>query len=427
MNTKNLKNVAKEVSIAADPQAKIEALTKAFDLFTVEAKNLEGAYADLKEQFKNVNLELEATNGKLNSKIVELDAITYYLNSILTNISQGILFIDLAGSVTTYNTAAEEILEARSGKVLFKDFWINFDDFIFGFSLRKALKAKKAPSVSYAKLKISPGRQKELEITTSFVLRTEADSKEIADAMQGIIILIRDITEIRRLQILANRNDRMKELGEMASQVAHEVRNPLGGIKGFASLLQRDLKDLPELQKLAKYIVEGADTLNSLVGQVLSYARPLEPKIEWIDLVSLAQDVQRHFQADSSISDKIKIKLKSNREKLPAPVDPQLIKRVLFNLIANAIQAMPTGGEVLISIGETDIEAVITVSDTGEGIPNENLEKIFSPFFTTTSGNGLGLAEVLKIVTAHGGTIDVISEVGKGSHFIIILPFKAII
>lgn len=404
---------------------KIASLAKAFDLFSQESRRLENAYSTLRDQFKTVNYKLEESNNQLNMKVKELDVTTYYLNSILSHISQGLLFLDLNGNITTYNTAAKVILQKEPDAVLFSSFWDNFPDNAFGFSMREVLSKRKSPKTSYATFPLEDGSYRELESDASFVLSDRTSEDLHIQSMQGLIVLIRDITDLRTLQTIANRNDRMKELGEMAAMVAHEIRNPLGGIKGFASLLDRDLKDKPELHQMAAYIIEGTDNLNTLVTDVLNFSRPIHLHLEPTDLIALAQELQQHIIADHTYSQKITVEVVSRAKNLIVPMDHALFKSALLNLLVNAVQAMPQGGKITMAIKEENSYVIIKVSDTGTGISPENMNKLFSPLFTTKEkGNGFGLAEVHKVVLAHGGTIDVDSKVGKGTTFTIKHPLK---
>lgn len=356
-------------------------------------------------------------------KLFELDAITYYLNSILTNISQGLIFIDFKGIVTTYNSAAEQFFEFPAEKILFRTFWSHFDDHVFGFSMRESLSRRRAPGRTYATV-VRPGREDhEIEVETTLLTKEGEETGSPIDAMQGLIVLFRDITEMRRLQQIEQRHDRLKELGEMAAMVAHEIRNPLGGIKGFASLLARDLKDQPDQLKMANYIISGTDTLNRLVTTILNYARPVKLKAENSNLIQMIQALKEHIEADSGIDKRIKITITHSTPEVMAYVDVDLLKSALLNLMVNAIQAMKEGGTLTIDISKNDDHVQIMVKDTGCGIAPENIPKLYSPFFTTRAdGNGFGLAEVLKIVQAHGGKIDVDSVVGKGTCFSIKIP-----
>lgn len=339
-----------------------------------------------------------------------------YLNSILSHMSQGLLFIDLEGYITTCNAAAEKLLQISARTILQKRFSATFPDDLFGFSMQEALDKQTAPNKTIAEIKSAQGASRELEIETTFV---SSDSK-------GIIVLMRDVTELRRFQELAQRNDRLQALGEMAAMVAHEIRNPLGSIKGFASLLQRDLKEQPELHRLAANIVEGADHLNRLVTNVLNYSRPLHARIETIDLITLVHEVCRHVEADAIFVPSIHLEIKSSLSTLMVPVDAGLLQSAILNMIVNAIQAMPSGGSLTITLSQDAKHAIIKIADTGVGISPENVKKLFTPFFTTKeNGNGFGLAEVHRVIQAHSGRIDVKSVVGQGSTFTITLPLSA--
>lgn len=433
---KHLQKTATDVSSSRNPEEKFELLSKAFELFSFETSRLEIAYTSLKEQFKELNLELQATNKKLEQKVAELDTITDYLNTLLNNITQGIVFVDSQGIITTYNHAAEMMLGLSQFSALFHSFWHHFPDDTFGFSLREALAAKQAPTTTCVEYNAPNGHHSEMEITTTLVAKSSipteneslipSSSPTSTASILGILVMIRDVTDIRYLQLQASRNDRMKELGEMAAQVAHEIRNPLGGIKGFAALLKRDLSKSPDLQQMAAYIVEGTDNLNRLVSRVLDYARPLQPHFETVDLISLLREVQQHVLADEGVyKPNIDIFIETTLESAPIPLDQQLFKSALLNLIVNAVQAMPEGGKLTLSLKQKRNDLVLTIADTGIGIHPENISKLFSPFFTTKpEGNGLGLPEVQKVIQAHDGTIDVTSTLGHGTTFTIKLPLK---
>lgn len=419
----SLKKIAEEISSSATSEAQIALLTRGFELFSEETERLDGAYASLREQFRAVNRKLEETNERLSHKVQELHVLTSYLDNILSHMTQGLIFIDRTGQITTYNQAAESILGISRHQTLFHAFDKHFNDEIFGYSLKKALKEQQVPPITYATLTFPDGKQKELEIVNTFIPKTEPETKRFSFT-QGLILLLRDVTEFRRLQTLASRNDRMQALGEMAAQVAHEIRNPLGGIKGFASLLARDLAESPDKLRLAQYIVDGTNTLDRLVTQVLNYSRPLHLELETLNLEIVLKELKESLEAEQVIDQKIHFSIESSGE-LCAPVDHGLLKSALRNLLMNAIQAMPEGGKLTLKLFEKHSRALIQIIDTGTGIPQEHLKKLFSPFFTTKAdGNGLGLAETHKVVQAHGGEIQVDSLPSHGTTFTIKLPLK---
>ena len=397
---------------------KMQTLQNAFSLFSKETGRLEKAYTALQKRFKEVTQSLEDTRKELKFKIIELDDTNSHLNNLLKNINQGMIFVNGVGSIITFNTSAEKILEVPQTKILKQNFWNHFEDDAFGFSMRKALDKLKIPEILNVLWKASLHQDKDLEISTTFIETDNLNSS-------GLIVLLRDVTRLKKLQVLATRNDRLKELGEMAASVAHEIRNPLGGIKGFASLLQRDLTDHPNLQYMANAIVEGTDTLNRLVTNVLHYSRPLSLTVEPLPLCSLLNDLVSLVRADPLCNDSIHFKIEVSPS-LPFILgDKGLLQSALLNLLVNSLQAMPNGGDILLEAKEINTLITIKIKDTGSGIEPDNLEKIFSPFFTTkTTGTGIGLAEVHKIIQTHGGTIEVQSELNRGTCFTIKLPLK---
>lgn len=334
-----------------------------------------------------------------------------FLSGVLDNISQGVLFIDLQGSITSCNKAAESILGIPADAILTKKFWEVFPDGTFGFSIEESLQ-QNIDHTTYSTYTSPDNTTLDLEVATTLI------------PSQGMILILKDVTEIRHLQAILNRANKMKELGEMAAHVAHEIRNPLGGIKGFASLLKRDLADNPQLEKMADYIVKGTDNLNELVDQILHYSRPLHLHIETTDLITLLNDIKTLLLADAQFKDKeISLKLSSPSGTLPIAIDAHIIKSAILNLLVNAAEAVAKKGKITIKVDKTPKYASISIADNGIGIPQEHLSKLYSPFFTTKpEGNGLGLAEVQKVVQAHGGTIDVESKVGHGTTFTLKLP-----
>lgn len=386
------------------------------------------SYTDLKNHLSEISSQLESTNLEITKKVAQLDTLSHYLQSILHNISQGIVFVRFNGIITTFNPAAEKILERDSLDLLYTPFWDHFEDDVLGFSLKEALKAKKGPETIFSTYESPTQGTKELEIQTQPLNQEEngyqTQDPDNIEIIEGLIITIRDYTETNRLRRIAHRNDRMRDLGEMAAMVAHEIRNPLGGIKGFAALLERDLKDQPHQKKIAHHIVEGANHLNHLVSEVLHYTRPLDILFEPIDLISLLHDIRRHYIAEHPDT-KIKFNIETSEDSLIIPIDRYKLRSAILNMVLNACEAMPNGGILTISTKEVQGTAVVTLADTGTGIHPDHIDKIFAPFFTTkTQGNGFGLSEAHKIIQAHEGAIEVQSELGKGATFIIRLPAK---
>jgi two-component system sensor histidine kinase HydH len=222
--------------------------------------------------------------------------------------------------------------------------------------------------------------------------------------------------QLTAAEAAVRRSERLAALGQLSAGLAHELRNPLGSIKGSADLLARSAsqKD-PMAKELAEIISVEVDRTNSLVTRFLDFARPLEPRRELADVTAVI---------DRAVS---RAKVDVNRDystSLPRlAIDPELMEQVFLNLVTNAAQASAPGDSVTIRTHEVDGQAEVSVIDQGCGIAPDKIETIFNPFVTTKqNGVGLGLAIVAKIVDGHGGKMSVESEPGKGSTFRVLLP-----
>jgi signal transduction histidine kinase len=229
--------------------------------------------------------------------------------------------------------------------------------------------------------------------------------------------------EIQRLhQTQMSRAEHFATLGELATGLAHEIRNPLAGIAGVIEIVSRDLPPHSAARAVIKDAKEEALQINRILTELLDTARPKPPQFRVSDLGATAEHAVM-FARQQAITKRIMVELEVTETIPPVDHDPNQINQVLLNLLLNAIQSMDKPGTIRVSL-EQDEEAVrIVVSDEGKGIPPEHLPNIFRPFFTTKGhGTGLGLSLARRIVESHGGYIDVTSEVGKGTQFIIRLP-----
>ncbi len=221
------------------------------------------------------------------------------------------------------------------------------------------------------------------------------------------------------------RRERLAALGEMAAGLAHEIRNPLGSIQLFASLLSRDLVDRPDLHQLVSKISKAVSALDGIVRGILAFAGQADLDRTTIDLHQVIADVV-DLAAPQAAERNVRLETAGSADRVEAFADPGQLRRALLNLVLNAIEANSDGGLVAISargIGGTELGVAITVADTGPGIPAHLLERIFNPFFTTKdTGTGLGLAIAHRIVEAHGGRIRANNIEGGGAVFTISLP-----
>jgi len=243
------------------------------------------------------------------------------------------------------------------------------------------------------------------------------------DPFQGIVAIITDMSAERALQERMQRADRLAAAGQMASGVAHEINNALVGILGQAGLV-RDTWDPQELHKALRIVERQGQRIAGIVQQLLRFARPREPERTVTDVLALVSDTLELVAAEAQLAS-VKLRVEPV-DRLPTVlVDAKQIQQVLVNLFTNAIHSMRAlgGGTLIVRFGTDRSDIRIDVSDTGEGIPADHLDRVFDPFFTTKeAGSGLGLSVSFAIVRAHGGDLSVRSAPGQGSTFAVKLP-----
>jgi PAS domain S-box-containing protein len=247
---------------------------------------------------------------------------------------------------------------------------------------------------------------------------------------QEVIGYWTDITEHKAMEARLAEARRLATIGEAAAMVGHDLRNPLQAIitgvylgrKGYESLPPEYAK-VAEEHGLVKWLslVEGEiEYMDKIVSDLQDYAVPLKPDRSQVNIAQLLKDVLSKTQIPSNVNLSVRVE-----EDLQLMIDRSLMKRVFSNLITNAVQAMPEGGELTVDASKSDEEALVSFRDTGVGIPQEDFSKLFSPFFTTKAkGQGLGLAVCKRLVEAHGGEITVKSKLGEGATFTIRLPHR---
>lgn len=398
-------------------------LTDAFDLFSNATQKLEQAYGDLHTRFIRVDDELAKTNAELNRKVSELDSLTTYLNNVISSMRSGLVAVDLAGRVVAINAAAEHILRVKSRDAVGRD----CDEILAGSTQRSPLRR----CLQDGSVEV---REREIEDADGDAHIVESSVSPILDSrgnIRGAVEIFQDMTEVKRLRERLHRMDKLAAMGEMAATIAHEIRNPLNGIEGFASLLERDLEPDDERRKFAGYIVDGVRALNKTVTEMLTYTRPQKLSIRDVcinDVVSSAvlfaeQDLQQRQVTN------LVVHTERDRENTVVQADPDQLRQALLNIILNATQVMSDGGEIRVFVragvrGHAGPDVVeIGIADNGPGMDDDVKSKIFNPFFTARSGGtGLGLAIVHKIVDLHSGDIAVDTQLGRGTTFVIGLP-----
>jgi two-component system sensor histidine kinase HydH len=342
-----------------------------------------------------------------------LSRVQAFSDSLVENMPIGLVAIDQAGRITAFNQAAESILQQAAADIVGQ----KANDVLPETcrDLIKTLETQKKIVTGELDCHLANGRKIPLDVIAT-VLEEE-------DGARGVVVLLRDITEIQHLKKEIARSQRLASLGSLAAGVAHELRNPLSSIKGFATYFRERYRDNPEDEKTAGIMIQEVDRLNRVIGQLLDYARPMTMHRQETPIQSIIQHTFRMIEQQAREKGVVlQANLPAN---IPAVgVDPDRMKQVFLNLYLNALDAMEVGDVLSVTLTDLPGEHIrIEVGDTGVGIAPEDLGRIFDPYFTTKpSGAGLGLAIVQKIIDSHGGDIQVESTPGRGTMVAIQLP-----
>jgi two-component system sensor histidine kinase HydH len=344
-----------------------------------------------------------------------LSRIKAFSDNVVENVPIGLLALDNQGKIAAFNNGAESILKLSVPDVIGQE-----ASRIIPPELMDEIDHSKSHNGVIEKeieCKTAEGKRVPLEIAASSL-------KDEDDIFLGNVLLFKDLTEVRALRREVARSQRLASVGRLAAGVAHEIRNPLSSIKGFATYFKERYPDRPDDQQTANIMIQEVDRLNRVVGQLLEFAKPVSVKSKPISLQTLLNDSIKLIK-DRAAEKSISIQTQNNTQVDKVRIDPDRINQVLLNLYLNAIDSMESGGELKVEIssdGQTG-DVVIQVSDTGGGINRENLSKIFEPYFTTKSaGTGLGLAIAHNIIEAMGGKITVESDKEMGTTFRVTLP-----
>jgi two-component system sensor histidine kinase FlrB len=367
-------------------------LAEAFRIFNQASEELSSAYTALQGQVATLTAELAAANGALRQQYQEKAALTERLSHLLDALPAGVILLDADGRTVQANPAAAAVFGADLAQLA----WPQIEE------------SRLAPTDAPGEYALADRR---LAVTVTPL-----------DSAGGRIVLLHDVTETHRLRVQAERNERLAAMGEMAAQLAHQLRTPLA-----AALLYAGNLELPELAEknrisIAQKTVERLKALERLIQDTLLFARGEVLGREAFAVAELIEELRHTFEPLARARG---VALAVAPEAVAASVtgNRKALTGALTNLLENALQAVDAGGEVKLAARQEGEQLVLAVSDNGRGIPADTLARMFEPFFTTRAdGTGLGLAIARGVARAHGGGIDVRSELGVGTEFILTLP-----
>jgi signal transduction histidine kinase len=267
----------------------------------------------------------------------------------------------------------------------------------------------------------------DMDVSVSFAERND----EIGDLGRDFNDMVSQLKagreEINHLhQTQMSRAEHFATLGELATGLAHEIRNPLAGIAGVLEIVSRDLPATSVAREVIDDAKQEAVQINRILTELLDTARPKAPQFLVTDIVGTTEHAVL-FARQQAVTKRINIDFAVNNAVPPVEHDPNQLNQVLLNLLLNAIQSMDRPGTIQVALEPEDEAVAIVVADEGKGIAPEHLPNLFRPFFTTKGqGTGLGLSLARRIVESHGGTIDVVSKPGEGARFTVLLPVRRV-
>jgi two-component system sensor histidine kinase FlrB len=389
-------------------------LVRAFATFTQAADSLEKSYGQLQAEVARLGGELERANCELTRSVEENARVRGFLAQILEGLPCGVLVFDAERRLRIINPEARRLL-------MLDPSWLPDEGVAWPAVIDRLLaeSSSKATAAEREWLLDDPAG-------TRFLGIAEAQVQGSEDGEGEKILIVRDMTQEKRLGEEREKARRNQALAEIATILAHEIRNPLGSLELFAGLLADSMSASSEASQWVGHIQAGLRTLSATVNNVLQFhSQPCpEPIPTHLDRL-LRETVE--FLGPLARQRGLKIKLNNRAGKVMVPADPNRLQQVFLNLALNGFRAMSTGGWLLVGVawaarGDSP-QVQIDFEDQGIGMSPEDLEKIFEPGFTTNAGSpGLGLSVCKKVIEQHGGTIHVHSAPRLGSTFTLILP-----
>lgn len=342
------------------------------------------------------------------------------LKGIIDQLKEEIALVDQQGLVLDCNKSVQESQQLPKARIIgrpLRDFF-RLPENVNGNAeavhpLEKALATGEPAEATLAH--VDPeGR---LHYTREYIYPIQAD----AGSPASFLCIRRDITSRTQMEQRLQQSERLASIGEMSTYIAHEIRNPLFAIGGFANQLLRMVKEPAAREKIG-IILEESRRLDSILKSILTFARPVESPPGVADLNKIVRDTME-LMGMACEGQGIEPVLGLSEEIPLVKADPELIKQCLINLVKNAVEAMPSGGLLAVRTGLAHAHVVLEVEDTGQGIAPDVRDKVFSPFFSTKGrGSGLGLAMIKKILDDLGGTVDLASVPGEGTRVALHLP-----
>ncbi len=370
----------------------------------------------LASNFSFMIKEVLAQKQQLENQLKKIKRLQLYAEKILDTMNDGLLAVDMEGVITAVNPAACTILGIPPDHTVIGRPVLEFFDNDMQFSAYIQQSLENPSGRNQREIHLQRGENARILLTGSSVL--ESDEKNI----RQLIFNLNDITALKKLEAEIRQTQRLADLGTMAAGMAHEIRNPLSAIKTYVALLPEKIKKPGFLEKFQRTVPREINRLNTLIEELLELSKPPKYNFNPTDIRELLRQSIELLETDFKVKG-IACQWDIPNELPQLMADADQLEKVFINLMQNGAQAMPDGGVITIHVFCKNTRVVIDFRDTGHGFSPELAENIFNPFFTTKAkGTGLGLAITHKVVSEHGGQIEVKSKKGEGACFSVSLP-----
>ena len=400
-------------------------LVRAFQTFTQAADSLEKSYGQLQAEVLRLRFELERTNCDLAASLEENSRMRAYLGRVVEEMPCGLVVVDREGELRVTNAQARRLISVAASDDPFEGSaeWSRVA--LTPQLLRQLVKeSREGQPKEWERSVAGPDGTK----TVGFACAVLGEAESDGSASESIFLL-RDVTQERLDAEALESNRRRESLAQMATLLAHEIRNPLGSLELFAGLLADAAAEQPELRRWTDHVQAGLRSLSATVNNVLQFHSQPSPHLAPVNLGRLMRETV-DFLRPLARQAGLRIDFQNSLGELEIAADAHRLQQVFFNLALNAFRAMPVNGLLLVCLTWADFDRLddvrIDFQDSGRGIAPEHREKIFDAGFTTTVGSpGIGLVVCRTVVEQHGGRIRVASEPGKGTTVTVILPRAA--
>ena len=388
-------NKISKINNISDDQAQLQ---RAFAAFNEVSEQLSSVYQELQGQVEHLTRELALANGELHKQLVAKENLSQRLGLLLNALPGGVVALNAQECIEQVNPAAISLL----GEPL------------LGLGWSRVVQERLTATMLINEWLIKSDKPSE-----SRRIRVESSA---ADTLGRRILLINDITDAYALQEQFRRNQRLTAMGEMAANLAHQLRTPLSTALIYANHLGSDALTSSERQKFAAKTIERLLHLEQLTKDMLRFVKGESNQLETVEISSLIAELQQVIEPQVK-QKKLQLNISDCCGSEKIMTDRPALFGALMNLLENAVQATPTGGVISLSASLQKGRITLSVHDTGPGIDSSLQERLFEPFFTTRSeGTGLGLAIARSVVQSMGGSIQIHSMPGTGTEFIVHLP-----